>query len=283
MLDLAGKLYVVAGAGGGGIGTETCAMLASAGAHVLALDKTTTGCTSALAALGGDTERHGVIQADLEHEAELAGILAREQQRFGPVRGLVNIVGGIPARELVAPLLDADALATFEQLMHLNLIPALAASRAVAELMTAHRQGGSIVNTASASGHVSMAFAGGYGAAKAALMNLTRTMAVEWGRCGIRANAVSPGTIRTAKIGRDTLSTGQADSGEEGMGVIPLNRRGLPRDVSGVILFLLSDLAAYVSGQVIGVDGGMMARPPYNDASELPVFMVDPALRERLT
>jgi len=279
MQDLAGRVFVVAGAGGGGIGTQTCVMLAERGARLLALDKSAQGCATALDALGPD---HIVEQVDLEDEGATAAVMEQAQERLGPVRGLVNIVGGIPARELIAPLVDPAAIGSFERLMRLNLIPALVAARAAIALMRVHGEGGSIVNTASAAGQSSMAYAAGYGAAKAALMNLTRTMAVEWGRYGIRANAVSPGTIRTAKIGRDSLVPAGAEPEGGERGVIPLGRRGVPGDVAGVILFLLSDLSAYVSGQIIGVDGGMMARPPYNDAWDVPVFMGDAVLRARL-
>ncbi|RVT95096.1 SDR family oxidoreductase [Sphingomonas crocodyli] len=283
MLELAKGLYVVAGAGGGGIGTDTCTRIAEAGGTVLGLDKTEIGCETARAALG---DGHRVVQIDLEDEAGLATVLEEAQRDFGLVRGLANIVGGIPDRKLVAPLLDLDGQANFERLIRLNLLPGLAASRAVARMMQAHGEGGSIVNTASMVGQVSMAYAAGYGASKAALMNLTRTMAVEWGRIGIRVNAVSPGTIKTAKIGRDSLNTNSAEQAEAEKAaeraVIPLGRRGLPDDVSDVILFFLSDLSRYVSGQILGVDGGAMARAPYDDADNVSVFITDAGTRARL-
>ena len=281
MLSLQSGVYVVAGAGGGGIGTQTCATLAAAGAHVLALDRDAEGCKTARSILGDD-KRHCVVQVDLMAEDGVAEIFAAAQQRFGPLRGLVNVVGGLPSADLIAPLLDDGELDRFDRLMRLNTVPALVAGRSAASLMRSHGRGGSIVNTASASGHVSMAFGAGYGAAKAALMNLTRTMAVEWGPFDIRVNAVSPGTIRTATVGRGQLPAGEPGRDDPAMGTIPLRRRGVPGDIANGTLFLLSDLASYITGQVLDIDGGMMARPPFNDHFDVPVFMTAPALRARL-
>jgi NAD(P)-dependent dehydrogenase (short-subunit alcohol dehydrogenase family) len=278
MIDLTGQLHVVAGAGGGGIGTSACMLLARAGATVLAIDKTDLGCSSASEALAPYGSAHRIVQLDLTDGDAVAAALVDS----GPVRGLVNVVGGITSQELIAPLLAEDAMAAFDRLMRFNTVPALSASRAVARAMVAHGQGGSIVNIASAAGIVGMPFGGGYGAAKAALINLTRTMASEWGAAGIRVNAIAPGSIATAKIGRERFDSGDDAKDRAAKAVVPLGRRGVSEDIAGVVLFLLSDLAAYVSGQTIAVDGGMLARPPYNDADGLPVFMTDPALRERL-
>lgn len=281
-LGLKGQLHVVAGAGGAGIGTAACAMLAKAGATVLAIDKTDLGCSTATEVLGSHGAHHRVLQADLADEQALEQALMEMSGTSGPVRGLVNVVGGVTSQELIAPLLDAKAMAIFDRLLQFNLIPTLAASRVIARAMVAHRHGGSIVNIASTAGQTAMPYAAGYGAAKAALVNLTRTMALEWGAAGIRANAVSPGSIATDKIGRERFDCGDAEKDRAAKAVVPLGRRGVSDDIAGVVLFLLSDLAAYVSGQVIAVDGGMLARPPYNDADGLSVFMTDPALRSRL-
>jgi len=282
MIDLTGQLHVVAGAGGGGIGTAACVMLARAGATVLAIDKTDLGRTSAAEALDDYGAHHHVVQADLVDEGTVAAVLAEMSAQTGPVRGLVNVVGGITSHDLIAPLLAIDAMDIFDRLMRFNTVPTLAASRAIARAMVAHGQGGSIVNIVSAAGLTAMPYGAGYAAAKAALINLTRTMAVEWGGAGIRVNAIAPGSIATAKIGRQRFDGDADEKDRAAKTVVPLGRRGLPGDIAGVALFLLSDLAAYISGQVLAVDGGMLARPPYNDVDGLPVFMTDPALRERL-
>jgi NAD(P)-dependent dehydrogenase (short-subunit alcohol dehydrogenase family) len=181
-------------------------------------------------------------------------------------------------------LTDPLAPEAFDDVMRFNLRPTLIASTAVARAIAAHGLGGSIVNVASAAGLVSMAYGAGYGAAKAALINLTRSMAVEWGRFRLRVNAVAPGTIRTQKLGRARFDTKETDEmRQRTRDVIPLGRRGEADDVAGAVLFLLSDLADYVSGQTLAIDGGALARAPYCDGDNLPVFVSDPVLRSRLT
>ena len=122
-----------------------------------------------------------------------------------------------------------------------------------------------------------MPYGAGYAAAKAALVNLTRTMAVEWGHSGIRVNAVACGTIQSAEARR--WAGGVDDAARR---VVPLGRPGEPDEIAGPVLFLLSDLARYVSGAVLGVDGGALARAPYNDEHDIPVFITDPELHRRL-
>jgi NAD(P)-dependent dehydrogenase (short-subunit alcohol dehydrogenase family) len=282
-IDLNRRAYLVAGAGGGGIGTAICAMLAEAGATVVAIDKTEIGRDIAAKALAPFGDSHLVLDADLTDAAGVEAMLAEASGRAGAIRGAVNVVGGMLPHHWTA-LTDPLAPEAFDDVMRVNLKPALIASTAVARAIAAHGLGGSIVNVASAAGLVSMAYGAGYGAAKAALINLTRTMAVEWGQYRLRVNAVAPGTIRTKKIGRASFDTNETEEmRQRTRDVIPLGRRGEPEDVAGAVLYLLSDLAQYVSGQTIVIDGGALARAPYTDGDNLPVFVTDPGLRARLT
>ena len=173
-------------------------------------------------------------------------------------------------------------------------------SSAVAARLVEQGTGGSIVHLASIAGLSAMPFVAGYAAAKAGLLALVRTMAVELGRHGVRVNAVAAGTIRTPKnqgAGRAAPPTRPAGAGArdgdpgaqsfevdtpEERAAIPLGRRGLPADVAGAVLFLLSDLAAYVTGHTLVVDGGLSARPSFLGPDDLPVFVHDDALRARL-
>ena len=281
-IDLNRRAYLVCGAGGGAIGTAICSILAEAGATVVAVDKAEQGRQVAAEALAPFGDNHLVLDADLTDTASVEAMLG-EAGKAGAIRGTVNVVGGMMPHHWTA-LIDPLAPEAFDDVMRFNLKPALNASAAVARAVAAHGLGGSIVNVASAAGLVSMAYGAGYGAAKAALINLTRTMAVEWGRYRLRVNAVAPGTIRTQRLWRARYD--QGDSGEmerKTRDVIPLGRRGEPEDVAGALLYLLSDLAEYVSGQTIAIDGGALARAPYTDGDNLPVFVSDPALRSRLT
>jgi NAD(P)-dependent dehydrogenase (short-subunit alcohol dehydrogenase family) len=282
-IDLNRRAYLVCGAGGGAIGTAICKMLAEAGATVVAVDKAAQGRQVAAEALAPFGDRHLVLDADLTDTASVEAMLVEASAKAGAVRGAVNVVGGMMPHHWT-PLIDPLAPEAFDDVMRFNLRPALNASTAVARAVIAHGLGGSIVNVASAAGLVSMAYGAGYGAAKAALINLTRTMAVEWGRYRLRVNAVAPGTIRTQRQWRARFDQGDSDEMErKTRDVIPLGRRGEPEDVAGAVLYLLSDLADYVSGQILAIDGGALARAPYTDGDNLPVFVSDPALRGRLT
>jgi len=282
LIDMERRAYVVGGAGGGGLGTAIAAMLAEAGATVIAVDNSASGratAAEAMAPFGGD---HLVLDADLTDPKSIEAMLDEATAKAGPVHGAVNVVGGMLPGHW-AKLTDPAALDTLDAVMRLNLRPALVTSTAVARRVIGHGQGGSIVNIASVVGQVSMAYGAGYAAAKAALINLTRTMAVEWGRHNLRVNAVAPGTIRARKLGRARFDLEEDEAmRRRTRDVIPLGRRGVPGDIAGAVLFLLSDLSSYVTGDVITVDGGAMARPGFNDGDNLSVFVTDPALRRRL-
>jgi NAD(P)-dependent dehydrogenase (short-subunit alcohol dehydrogenase family) len=123
-----------------------------------------------------------------------------------------------------------------------------------------------------------MPFGAPYAAGKAGMLGFMRTVALELGPAGVRVNAIAPGTIRTAHSERGTPTV---DSPEE-RAAIPLRRRGAPDDIAGAALYLLSDLAAFVTGHTLVVDGGSSARPSFLDPDDLPVFVRDGDLRTRL-
>jgi NAD(P)-dependent dehydrogenase (short-subunit alcohol dehydrogenase family) len=271
-LGLAGRVVMVAGAGGGGIGTAVCRVLAEADATVVALDLDAGRLAvseEAMDAVGGRYETRIVDVCDADALDATMGSVT------GPLHGLVHVAGGL--HDHWAPLLTTDPV-VFGDVVRLNLESAFLTSRAVAGRLATQAAGGSIVHIASIAGLSAMPFGAAYAAAKAGMMALTRTAALEWGPLGIRVNAVAPGTIRTprSRSERD-LPVSPAEHS-----VIPLGRQGRPEDIAGAVLFLLSDLAAFVSGAVLVVDGGSSARPSYLDADNLPVFVRDPALRARL-
>jgi NAD(P)-dependent dehydrogenase (short-subunit alcohol dehydrogenase family) len=134
------------------------------------------------------------------------------------------------------------------------------------------------VAIASVAGLSAMPFGAAYSAAKAGLMSLTRTAALEWGSSAIRVNAVAPGTIRTPKNPSGATTT---DTPPE-RAAIPLGRRGSPDDIGAAALFLLSGMATWITGQILAVDGGSSARPSFLDADNLPVFVRDPDVRQRI-
>ena len=272
-LSLAGRGVVVVGAGGGGIGTAIARAVASEGAFVTAVDRDEAALAEAMAAIeaaGGRGQRCLVDAASAGGARELVDRAARAG---APLHGLVNVVGGLPAAHW-APLLDYTD-ETLDALLRSNLEVAFRASQAFARALAESRRPGSIVQIATIAALQAMPFGAGYAASKAALLSLARTMALEWGPLGIRVNAVAPGTIEVPK------NAGSGSDPRE-RAVIPLGRRGKPDDVAGAVLFLLSDLSAWITGQVLAVDGGAGVRPGYLDDAGMPVFVRDAALRRRL-
>lgn len=272
-LGLRDRCVVVVGAGGGGIGTAICAALAAAGARVVAVDRDAERLAQAEAAALAAGAACNAVVADAGDREQVEALVARAQASWGPLFGLVNVVGGLPRERFESLLRYSDE--NLAALLDSNLRCAFLASQVVARALERQASGGSIVQMASIAALQAMPFGAGYALAKAALLSLTRTMALEWGPLGIRVNAVAPGTVRVPR----------GDPGEDperDRAALPLGRRGVPGDVAGAVLFLLSELSSWITGQTLVVDGGASIKPCTLDEHGLPLFVRDPALRARL-
>lgn len=257
-LGLRGKRIVVVGAGGGGIGSTIAAFLDEAGVEVVGIDI---------------DPAQGWRVADAADAASLEAALADA----GDLDGLVHVVGGLPTARWAA-VVDQTTESWNEVLMH-NLITTATSLRVVARRLLDAGRPGSIVNIASIVGFDAMAYGAPHAASKAAVMSLTRTAAVELGPHGIRVNAIGVGTIRVPQNKTRAPSTDTPET----KAALPIGRRGTPEDVAGAALYLLSDLAAFVTGSIVTVDGGATAKPSYLDADLLPVFVPGGELRDELT
>jgi 3-oxoacyl-[acyl-carrier protein] reductase len=250
-------------------------MLVRAGATVLGLDVDRDALALTERATGTDVARFVPALADVTDAAAVDDALTA-LDGLPPLLGLVHVVGGMPFDDW--SLVTAMPPATFAAVVELNLQSAFITTQAVARRLADRGAAGSIVLVSSISGTSAMPFGAPYAAAKAGVLALMRTAALELGPARVRVNAVVPGTVRTAHSERGTPTV---DSPEE-QRAIPLGRRGAPDDIAGAALYLLSDLAGFVTGHGLVVDGGSSVRPSFLDADDLPVFVRDDAMRARL-
>lgn len=267
-IDLSGRAALVVGGGGGGIGTAMVLALAEAGADIGAItdvEEHAADTRARVEALGG---RASVVVADVTDEAALVDAIARIAGELGTLRHLVNVVGGALVDDWYrAAEYDMGA---FDRIIARNLRYAVVSCREVASTLLAAGLSGSIVNVSSVAAKGTPLLAA-YGAAKAGLESFSRTMALEWADRGIRVNLVAPGTVKTPRAGTSDL--------DEAARSIPMRRRGLPEEIATTALFLLSDLASYVTGHTIPVDGGTSMGNSGGDV--LPPFVTNPAVRAR--
>jgi NAD(P)-dependent dehydrogenase (short-subunit alcohol dehydrogenase family) len=270
-IDLANRVCLVVGGAGGGIGTAIVLAAAEAGADVAAITNVADHAVDTeerVLALG---RRCATAVADVTDEQALIDAVACVRRDLGTVRHLVNVVGGnLPEEWFRAVDYNMEA---FDRLLARNLRYAIVSCREVARDLIAAGLPGSIVNMSSV-GARGMPLLGAYGAAKAGLESFSRTMALEWAPRRIRVNLIAPGTIRTPRAGA-------ADLSEDVANFIPLRRRGDPSDIANAALFLLSDLAGYITGQTVVVDGGSSLGGMGGD--DLPPLVTNPVVRARLS
>lgn len=252
MLRLDGRGFVVVGAGQG-IGRQTTHALAACGAKVFCIDAVEALAKEIAEEVGGIPF---VIDATKRDQVDES--IAEASRQLGTIDGLVDIIG--MAR--YEPFLDTSDETwdwTFDIVLRHAFYFGQAAGRVMAEQGKSSGAGGSIVYIASVSGITSAPLHSPYGAAKAGLMSLVRSMAVELGPDGVRVNAVAPGVVWTPRISQFLGEEGRALQSENS----PLRRVAEPKDIAAAALFLSSDLAGYVNGHTVVVDGGVGAKFPY--------------------
>ena len=235
---------IVTGAGAG-IGRATAETLARASASVVVSDLDAMAAEKLAFAINADGGKALGIACDVTNEAALQGLVEAAVHRFGKVTTLVNNAGGGGPKPFEMPM---DA---FEWAYELNVYSTFRLTQLCAPHMKV-AGGGAIVNITSMAGENKNQRMASYGSSKAAQNHLTRNIAFDLGPMNIRVNAIAPGAIRTAALA--SVLTPEIEKAM--LKHTPLGRLGDPRDIANAVLFLVSPLSSWISGQILTVSGG---------------------------
>jgi NAD(P)-dependent dehydrogenase (short-subunit alcohol dehydrogenase family) len=245
VFDLTGKVAVVTG-GSKGLGREMALALAEAGADVAVVSRTLVDLEKVAEQIQQQGGRALAVAADITHEAEVEKMVQQILAVLGHIDILVNNagIGG------TTPVLDLDE-AEWDRYMAVNLKGPVLCAKYVGREMVKQRQG-KIINVASVFSQVIARYMGAYAASKAALVQFTRTLALEWSRHNIQVNALCPGYFATP-MNQEFFATA---AGERLIQSLPLQRIGSPEEIRGAIVFLASAATSYMTGAVLFIDGG---------------------------
>lgn len=248
-MDFTGKTIIVTGAGGG-IGEGYAKACAAQGMNVVIAELSEAGGTRVAEEINTSGGKAIFVKTDVGDEASAKACAEATLEAFGGIDYLINNAAIFGDME-IAGYLDVD-INYLEKFMRINAHGCLIMTRAVYEHMAA-KGGGAIVNQSSTAAWMGVGF---YGVAKLALNGITQSLARELGPRNIRINAIAPGPTDTGAL--------QKTAGEyaaEMIKTMPLARLGQPSDMADAALFLLSDQASWITGQILNVDGGQIMRP----------------------
>jgi NAD(P)-dependent dehydrogenase (short-subunit alcohol dehydrogenase family) len=265
-LRLDGRIVVVAGAAGGGIGTTVTQMVARAGATVIAVSRSQQNLDTHITPLVKEGLSVVPVAADIATDEGITTAMEQAKRAKGQLYGLVNVAGNAPPTTWMrGTRVTRD---DWRSLFTANLETMFFMSQAVAAELRSQGKPGSIVSISSISGMNTAPYHVAYGAAKAAVVAATRTLASELALDDIRFNAIAPGPTATP-----ASRTFIDDDAERDAKAISMGRRGKPEEQAGAILFFLSDLSSYITGQTMLVDGGLNLRWTHLDADNTSLFL----------
>ncbi|HKA98339.1 MAG TPA: SDR family NAD(P)-dependent oxidoreductase [Streptosporangiaceae bacterium] len=248
--DLTGRRALVTGASRG-IGQAIAVALAQAGADVAVMARGEEGLAATAKQITDCGREAHIIAADVTRQEAVEGAVADAIGALGHVDIVVNNAGG---SNFAVPFLDLR-LAGWDKLIRLNLDSAMYVCHAIGGHLVG-RGTGSVINVASVAGLIGSPFLSPYGAAKAGLISLTKTLAVEWAARGVRVNALCPGWTAT-ELNRNLWDDDTA--GQATVATVPMQRWGRAEEMTGPAVFLASDASSYMTGQVLVIDGGQTA------------------------
>jgi NAD(P)-dependent dehydrogenase (short-subunit alcohol dehydrogenase family) len=250
LFDLTGKKAFVTGASRG-IGQVIAVALAGAGADLALVARSEDGLADTAAQITGLGRKAFVIPADVTEQASVATAVTTAIDQLGCLDIVVNNAGG---SSFMVPFLDLR-LTGWDKLLRLNLDSAMYVCHAAGPHLV--EQGtGSVINVASVAGVSAAPFLAPYGAAKAGLISLTKSLAVEWAALGVRVNALCPGWTAT-ELNRNLWQDETA--GPATVASVPMRRWAQPEEMAGAAVFLASTASSYMTGQVLVLDGGQTA------------------------
>ncbi|MBI5304540.1 MAG: SDR family oxidoreductase [Chloroflexi bacterium] len=250
MIQLGSKIALVTG-GGRGLGRAIALAFADAGAEVAVASRTREQLDEVVGAIQAQGRCGLAIEADVSDSASVAKMIAQTRAEFGRIDILVNSAG-VGWSEKIAEMSDE----TWNWVLSTNLTGVFYVCREVARVMT-EQKSGSIINLASVAGAKGVSGFGAYGASKAGVINLTKTLALELARYKVRANVIAPGYFRTDM---NSAVLDDPDIGPKILKRIPLRRAGDPNEIGGLAVYLASDAASFVTGEVFFISGGEMAQ-----------------------
>jgi len=251
-LRLKGKVALITGAGTG-IGQATALIFAEEGADVVAANLELPEAEETAEAIRKTGRRAIAIAADISKPEEIHAMVDRAMNAFGRIDILVNNAG---VGALNVPTFEIRDMEAWNKVFEINVAAAFLCCQRVGHWMTTHG-GGKIVNVTSITGIAGVPYVNAYGPSKAAMINMTRSLAVEWAKYKINVNCVAPCWTRTRRLEK-AIEKGVVSLAEI-QKRCPMGRPAEPEDVAKAILFLASDDASFITGITLPVDGGWLA------------------------